>query len=126
MRTDEGQPNAVSPSPANRRNSPRLEVVAAIQGQIRPDNVPITLLNVSRGGFLMRSPVPYAVDDVNKFRFTIPGEPPLVVRGRIAHVTSAATTGAAGHIIGVEFMDMEVQGCQQAIRLLLRAAVRQA
>jgi hypothetical protein len=74
MRPDERALDSNPPSFANRRRG-RVEVVAAIHGQILPDNVPITLLNVSHGGFLMRSPVAYAVDDMHTFRFTIPGEP---------------------------------------------------
>jgi Tfp pilus assembly protein PilZ len=71
-----------------------------------PHNVPITLLNVSHGGFLMRSPVAYAVDDMHKFRFTIPGEPsPIVLRGRVRHLTPATTNGIAAYAIGVQFMD---------------------
>ena len=103
----------------------RVKVVAAIHGQILPHNVPITLVNVSRGGFLMRSPVAYAVGDMHTFRFTIPGESdPIVLRGRVAHLTPATTNSMAAYAIGVQFMDQHVTACQQAIDLLVTAASR--
>ena len=102
-----------------------MEVVAPIHGQILPQNVPITLVNVSHGGFLMRSPVAYAAGDVHTFRFTVPGEPhPIVLRGRVAHLTPGTTNGMAAYAIGVQFMDQQVTACQQAINLLVATASR--
>jgi hypothetical protein len=80
------------------------------------------LLNVGHGGFLMRSPVAYAVGDMHKFRFTLNGEYPMVLRGRIAHQMRATTNGPPAYVIGVEFMDQQVTACGQAIDLLVAAA----
>jgi Tfp pilus assembly protein PilZ len=101
-----------------------VEVVDPIHGQILPHNVPITLLNVSHGGFLMRSPVAYAVGDMHKFRFTVNGDCPMVLRGRVAHITPATTNGTPAYAIGVAFMDLQATACQQAIQLLVDAASR--
>jgi Tfp pilus assembly protein PilZ len=124
MRPDERVLDSDPSSFANRRRG-RVEVVATICSEILPQNVPITLLNVSHGGFLMRSPMPYAVDDMHKFRFTIPGEPyPIVLRGRVRHLTAATTNGVTAYAIGVQFIDQQVTDCQQAIQRLVGAASR--
>ena len=96
MNTPESDTHVATPPTADRRRSTRVEVVEAIEGHIRPQNIPITLLNVSHGGFLMQSRVGYAVDEQHKFRFTIPGEVPMVLRGRIAHVMRVTTNGTDG------------------------------
>ena len=124
MRPDERVLDSDPSSFANRRRG-HVEVVAPIHGQILPHDVPITLLNVSHGGFLMQSPVAYAVGDMHKFRFTIPGEPNvMVLRGRVAHLTPATTNGMAAYAIGVQFMDQQVKDCQEAIQRLVDAASR--
>ena len=125
MRRDEHGPDVAAPSFADKRRSPRVEVVEAIHGQIRPHNVPITLINVGHGGFLMRSPVGYAVGDVHKFRITVDGEYPIVLRGRVAHHRRiTAANGTPAYLIGVEFTDQQITACAQAIDVLVTAASR--
>jgi hypothetical protein len=109
---------------ADRRHSPRVEVVEAIQGHIPAHDVPVTLINVSHGGFLMRSPVAYAVGDVHKFRITVSGEYPIVLRGRVAHQKRITTNAASGYLIGVAFTDRQITACAQAIDVLVSAVSR--
>jgi hypothetical protein len=124
MRQDEHVPDVAAPSYAERRRSPRVEVVEAIQGQIRPHDVPITLVNVSHGGFLMRSPVAYAVGGVHKFRITVDSEYPIVLRGRVAHQRRITTNATPAYLIGVEFTDQQITACAQAIDVLVTSARR--
>src|SRR4051812_2740601 len=126
MNTPDSHADIATPLIADRRRSTRIEVVEAVKGHIRPHNIPITLLNVSHGGFLMKSPIGYAVDDQQKFRFTITGEIPMVLRGRIAHVMRVTANGTTTFVIGVEFIDVQVPACNDAIALLIRAAGRQS
>lgn len=124
MTSNERVQETAQPSVAERRRTPRIEVVEAIHGQIRPHNVPITLINVGHGGFLMRSPVAYAVGDVHKFRITVSGEYPIVLRGRVAHVRPVTANATSSHLIGVEFTDQQITACAQAIDILVTAASR--
>jgi Tfp pilus assembly protein PilZ len=107
----------------DRRHSSRIEVVDGILGHIRPDNIPITPLNVSHGGFLMQSPINYALGDTPTFRFTIDGQPErLVLRGRVAHVMRVTMNDTTSYVIGVEFVDHEDAAYEQAIDVLVSAA----
>jgi hypothetical protein len=124
MTRDEYVPDVAAPAAAERRRTPRVEVVEAIHGQIRPHNVPITLINVGHGGFLMRSPVAYAVGDVHKFRITVNGEYPIVLRGRVAHQKRITTNATPAYLIGVEFTDRQITACAQAIDVLVTSVSR--
>jgi len=98
-----------------------VEVVDAIQGHIHSHDVPVTLINVSHGGFLMRTPMAYAVGDVYKFRITVSGEHPIVLRGRGAHQSRITTNAAPEYLIGVAFTDRQITACAQGIDVLVAA-----
>src|SRR6476619_7533363 len=55
---------AVNPNP-ERRRYPRIEILGRIKGVVRPLDVPITLLNLSLGGFLMQTPMEYRVGEIH-------------------------------------------------------------
>jgi len=124
MKPDERLSETAPQSVADRRRTPRVEVVEAIHGQIRPHNVQIALINVGHGGFLMRSPVAYAVGEVHKFRISVSGEYPIVLRGRIAHLRPITANATPAYLIGVEFTDQQITACAQAIDVLVTAASR--
>jgi hypothetical protein len=103
------------------RPASRVEVVDTIQSHIRSYNVPITLLNVGHGGFLVPSLVDHAVVSIDKSRFTLPGDPySLFLRGRVAHEMCVTINDNHG---GMEFIDQHVSACGQAIDLLIAAVM---
>src|SRR5438128_144684 len=121
MRTDERESHGVTPAVTERRRSVRVEVVGGIQGETQPDNLPVALLNVSDGGFLMRTPISYLVGDIHKFRFTTDSDL-IVLRARVAHVMRVTTNGTASYMIGAEFVDHQINACAEAIDRLVNAA----
>jgi hypothetical protein len=102
-----------------RRRSPRVELLHHIRGYLCPHDVPITLLNVSRGGFLIRAPITYPIGYVHQFRFTVPDRPAVEVRGRIVHTLHATTDGQPSFIIGLEFEDRGSVLAELSIEALL-------
>lgn len=55
------------------RPHPRLPAGGRIGCRLEPHGVSVSLLNVSRDGFLVRSPMKSRIGDVYRFRFTVEG-----------------------------------------------------
>ena len=105
----------------NRRRSPRIPVTGRLTCQIAPLHVSVTLLNISRGGFFMRSPIKYAVGDVQRFQFLAEGERDaiFVLRGRVVHCVPLVANGTTAYLIGLEFADPDTAVFQHAINYLI-------
>jgi len=111
-------PNVENRAETERRRSPRVEVLKRIAGQVSPANVPITLLNVSLGGFLMRAPVNYPRGETLEFCVTVAERDPIVIRVRVQHTMRATSGEGTSYISGVEFLDRGTPGCDQALKSL--------
>ena len=61
-----------------------------VRGSVRPLDVPITLLNLSLGGFLMQTPMQYQIGETHEFQLTMEQRDPIVVRARSAEQIKAA------------------------------------
>jgi hypothetical protein len=94
---------AVESAHLDRRRSARLEVLGRIQGELRALDLPITVLNVSQGGFLMQAPLDFPLGGSHDFRFTAPGREPIVLTAHVVHVMSAIGAGSATYLLGLEF-----------------------
>jgi hypothetical protein len=101
------------------RRTPRVEVLGRIQGELRALDVPVTLLNLSRHGFLMECPVDFTIGGSHDFRFTLPGESPVDVCVRVIHATKAADDNST-YVVGLEFEDQETSVAKEAIESLVR------
>jgi PilZ domain-containing protein len=86
--------------------------------------VPITLLNLSTGGFLMQSPVPFAVGAIDEFRFASDGAADVIVSARVAHATMVVRDDGPVHVIGVRFVDLDEEQRKAIGRLLYPADPR--
>ena len=103
---------------SNRRRAPRLEVLKQIHGELLAVDVPMTLLNISEGGFLIRLQQRLTVGDVHVFRFTPAGEQPLIRRARIVHLTPVNGLDTAVEV-GAEFVDDGRENQPEEMRRLL-------
>jgi PilZ domain len=110
----------VSSTP-ERRRYPRIEILGRVRGSIRPLDVPITLLNLSLGGFLMQTPMQYQIGETHEFQFTMAQKDPVVVRARIAHAMRVTVDHGPLFLFGLEFVDADVRQAQQAIESLVSA-----
>ena len=98
-----------------RRRSIRIEVRERIEGHMRPFDVPITLVNVSRGGFLMQTPIKYGLGAIHEFHFTKGDDDPIALRARIVR-----GGGSAGQYqFGLEFVERGTSPCEEGIESLI-------
>jgi hypothetical protein len=106
----------------DKRRAPRLEVLKQIHGDLLVVDLPMTLLNMSETGFLMRLEKRVAIGDVHEFRFTPRGGEPLVRRARIVHLTQVNGPDISFNV-GAEFLDGD-EGEQEEMRRLLAVLQR--
>ena len=108
-------------STPERRRYPRIEILGRVRGSVRPLDVPITLLNLSLGGFLMQTPMEYQIGETHEFQFTMGQKDPIVVRARIAHAMRVTVDHGPLFLFGLEFIDADLRGTGAAIESLVSA-----
>ena len=91
---------------------------------IRPLDVPITLLNLSLGGFLMQTPMEYHVGETHEFQFTMGKMDPIVVRARIAHAMRVTVDHQPVYLFGLEFIDRDTQTGDKPVQSLVTALMK--
>jgi|SRR5689334_14274983 len=103
------------------RPHPRFAVGGRLGCHLEPHNISLLLLNVSRNGFLVRSPMASRVDDVYRFRFVIEGprDAIFVLSARVVHCAKTAVDGVTAYLTGLEFIDTSNPVCQRAIEHLV-------
>lgn len=69
------------PSPI--RNSERITILGALQGEVKVFQ-PTSVLEISRGGMQVETSFPFQVDSLHEFRLTLQDRS-VVVKGRVAH-----------------------------------------
>jgi hypothetical protein len=88
----------------DRRRRIRLEVVGSLWGTLEIDRQAV-LMNISRTGALILSPVPAAVDSTQLVRLTVEGHE-IKVSARVRHLQRVAESGAIPQYrIGLEFLE---------------------
>src|ERR1700680_2840896 len=110
----------VSDSGRERRRTPRVEVLGRIHGRMVALDVPITVLEIGRGGFLMRTTVDFPIGATHEFRFTSANCVPLVLHARIVHTLRTSGGGNLGsYVMGLEFSDPDIAELEQAFDSLI-------
>ena len=120
MSTQDDRYKKTSQADIDRRADSRLEVLERIQGELRALDTPVTLLNLSYGGFLMQTPVDFTIGGSHDFRFTSGLETPIMLRARVVHTMRATAAGVRMYVVGLEFEDQETLEFKQAIESLVR------
>jgi len=88
-----------------RRQSPRLEVLGTLHGQIVPLRIAITVREIGFGGFSIETVFPLPVEAIHDFRFTLRNGSTVTVRGRVAHCREEVRETGSIYIAGLEFVD---------------------
>jgi PilZ domain-containing protein len=88
----------------DRRGRVRLEVVGSLWGTLEV-NTQASIINISRGGALIASPVPAPVDSVQTIRLTLKGHE-IAVEARVRHVEQTVDDGVDDRMyrVGLEFL----------------------
>jgi hypothetical protein len=89
----------------DRRRRIRLEVVGALWGALEVDRQ-AQLLNISRSGALIMSPVPAAVDSMQSVKLTVEGHE-VKLDARVRHIQRLGNSheGDPQYRIGLEFLE---------------------
>lgn len=114
---EQGQKGGVG-AEIDRRREPRPDVSERIAGQIRPGNVPMTLLNVSLGGCLMQAPVAYAAGQTLELNVAVAERDPIVIRARVLHTMRTTAGEVTAYVCGLQFLDRGSPLCDDALKSL--------
>ncbi len=91
---------------AERRRSPRIEILGRVRGHLVSLDMPIVIRDMSLGGMSMETIVPFEVGSVHEFRLTLGDDSWLLLRGEVRHSRNIAPPGAAPcYQCGVQFVD---------------------
>jgi hypothetical protein len=103
----------------NRRRYPRLEVLGLVNGHLMPLDVPLTVLDLSQGGFSVHSSTPFPPGARHHFRFTTLRDEEIAVDATAVHcrLVAADAHGHVGYITGFEFVSSA--RTDDAVRLLI-------
>ena len=66
---------------------------------------PVTVLDLSTGGFSIETEVPLSLGDTHEFRFSLGDSVSVIVLARIVHKRVASRRPVGTHIVGFEFLD---------------------
>ena len=103
-----------------RRKSLRVEVLGRIHGEMVLLDVPITLLDLSQGGFSMQTTSDFPIGAMHTFRFTSSNRVAIVLHARIVHtLRTSSGGGAVSCVIGLEFIDRGHHDVEQGIATLV-------
>jgi PilZ domain-containing protein len=88
----------------DRRGRIRLEVVGSLWGTLEV-NTQASIINISRGGALIASPVPAPVDSVQTIRLMVKGRE-IAVDARVRHIEHAVNSAVDDRMyrVGLEFL----------------------
>jgi c-di-GMP-binding flagellar brake protein YcgR len=104
----------LNPAVAERRATPRLQLVAPLQGHDdRGDDV--TLVNISQGGLLVHSTQPASAGEMRQFRFDVGEGGVTTFSARVVHVLRISGSQGASYAIGLEFADAVPEGLRRAM-----------
>jgi hypothetical protein len=109
------------PTVAPTRRDPRFSVGSGIRCEVQGPDVAVTLLNLSRDGFLVSSPLKTRVGAVQRYRFMIETEEHyiFVLRARVVHCGASTTDGTPSYLTDLLFLDTATDGCRRAIDRLI-------
>lgn len=90
----------------NRRRYPRLEVLGLVDGHLMPLGVPLTMVDLSQGGFSARSHTAFPPGAHHHFRFTTPRRDAITIEATAVHCRLAQpdADGHVGYVTGFEFV----------------------
>src|SRR5688572_15579539 len=97
---------SASANPADRRASPRVDVLGDIEGHMVPLGLPVRLMEISSGGFRMETSVMFIAGVVHQFRFTLSDGNQVIVAARVMHSYEFRTPGGTiRYVTGLQFAD---------------------
>jgi hypothetical protein len=104
----------------DRRRAPRIEVLSQFHGHSVTLGVPVTLLDISLGGFRIETSVVFPLGAVHAFRFTMADGKAIEVRARVLHCgILSSTRGVLRYSAGLEFVNGPASAGQPEVLRLI-------
>ena len=94
-------------SGAERRRSPRVELMGRVHGKLVPADVSITVREISLGGMSILTGHAFDEGSVLSFVLTLGDGAGVLVAGRVVYSRPADSDNARAFITGLEFVDDE-------------------
>lgn len=88
-----------------RRRTPRVQAVGQLVGEPLSFDSPVTVLDLSTGGFSIETKLPLSLGETHEFRFSLGDRVSVIVLARIVHQRDASRGPAGTRIVGFEFLD---------------------
>lgn len=92
-------------NPADRRRSPRVEVLGKIQGQIVSLDVPVRIREISLGGMSFETPQGFHVGLVQEFTLTLGDGSTVELSGRVVYSRPTIDANRTYYVTGIQFVD---------------------
>jgi len=89
-----------------RRRTPRVRVPGRLVASLIGSDTPVTVINLSLGGFRVQSAVDFLVASSHQFRFELSDRSTLEIGARVIYsLPRVATDGTIVYLTGLEFAD---------------------
>ena len=92
-------------SGAERRRAPRVEILGQVTGESLTLDAPVTVLDLSTGGFRVETTGPLPTGEPHEFRFRLRNGISVIVLARVVHQRAVARRPSGTHVVGLEFLD---------------------
>jgi len=109
MINDAAEPSAqqsVTPTGRERRKTPRIEMLGQIFGQVLSVDTPVTVLDLSMGGFSVETACAFRSGSHHQFRFSLEHGASVIVIAEVVHCRRrTAPSGKDLFVTGLKFLE---------------------
>lgn len=107
----------------SRRQSPRLEVEALIDGRLARGDLRLKLHDLGFGGFAVEAPIAFAIGSVHRFRFVVGDTMVVMLRAEAVYTRQAGARDGMDHVLtGFKYV-LDGDDAERAVDVLLEAAL---
>ncbi len=106
---------------AERRGSPRIEIVRHVAGRAVPVNGYVRVIEMSLGGMLIETDAELSPRGLHEFRLKLVDGKETLVRGQIVHGRFDTRYGGVKYTLGVQFAFVPVESAEVIRRFILEA-----
>lgn len=93
--------------PADRRHSPRIEILGRLHGHTVAFDVPVIVREISLGGMSVETEIPLAEGAVHEFLLTLGDGSTIELVGRVVRCRAMSDEPFPGYVCGIQFTDAE-------------------
>src|SRR5262245_66411167 len=94
-------------NPADRRRSPRVEVIGKVQGRVASSDVLVEVREMSLGGMSIESATAFEVGAVTDFLLTLGDGAGIEVYGRTIYTRAVEGSAEPRFLSGIQFVDQD-------------------